>query len=282
MVRSEPSRNWETTAEGWTRWATVLERGMRAISDRLIALGRIPPTGRILDIATGIGEPALTVAQYMGERGQIIAIDRSLQMLSAAHRRIGVFGFSNVAFLQMDAERLGFPPSTFHAVLCRFGLMFLRDLKAALETIRSLLVPGGRFAAAVWGPPEHVPLLAVALGPVHEALSLPAPAPGEPGPFRLAAAPLLLQALREAGFVQLHIEYLRIEIVFSSVAEYVEAIRALLPERQHVEHLPTTRQILLWEEVAQRAHAYQDERGFVRFPNTVICIAGMRDLDDTW
>ncbi|GBC82816.1 Aklanonic acid methyltransferase DauC [bacterium HR10] len=277
---SEPSRNWETTVEGWIRWATVLEQGMRVISDRLIALCCIPPAGRVLDIATGIGEPALAVAQYMGGGGRIIAIDRSPQMLRAAHRRMGALGLSNVTFLQMDAERLGFLPLTFHAVFCRFGLMFLHDVRGALEMIRSLLVPGGRFAAAVWGPPEHVPLLAVALGPVHEALRMPAPTLGEPGPFRLADAPLLLQALREAGFALPRVEHLQVEIIFSSVAEYVEAIRALLPERQHVERLPAERQTLLWEEIAQRARAYQDERGFVRFSNEVICVVGVRDPGD--
>lgn len=66
--------------------------------------------------------------------------------------------------------------------------MFLPDLGVALARIRDVLGPEGRFAAAVWGSAERVPLIAVPMQAVACELELPPPAPGTPGPLALADA----------------------------------------------------------------------------------------------
>ena len=60
----------------------------------------------------------------------------------------------------MDGQALA--KRSFDAVLRRWGLMFMADLDAVLADCRGCLVSGGRFVAAVWGPPEGAP--AVSLG----------------------------------------------------------------------------------------------------------------------
>src|SRR5262249_25668451 len=61
---------------------------------------------RILDLGTGPGEPALTLAHEVGTRGQVVGLDLSESMVAAA-RRAGVQGgVPNAAFVVGDCARL--------------------------------------------------------------------------------------------------------------------------------------------------------------------------------
>jgi ubiquinone/menaquinone biosynthesis C-methylase UbiE len=59
----------------------------------LVELAEIKPGQRILDIATGIGEPALTAARIVGSTGHILAIDISTEMIAIAKQRAASNGF---------------------------------------------------------------------------------------------------------------------------------------------------------------------------------------------
>jgi ubiquinone/menaquinone biosynthesis C-methylase UbiE len=82
-------------------------------------------------------------------------------MLAMAREGANALGLSQVDFREMDAEEPDLPNESFNAVLCRFGLMFLPNLTTALTRLRQLLVPDGRFAAAVWGTAEQVPAFSI-------------------------------------------------------------------------------------------------------------------------
>jgi ubiquinone/menaquinone biosynthesis C-methylase UbiE len=57
-------------------------------------------------------------------------------MLSVAKQRAISLGLQNVIeFKEGDTETIDLPSSTFDAVLCRWGLMFLPDIKAGLSNI---------------------------------------------------------------------------------------------------------------------------------------------------
>lgn len=75
-------QKWDNVANGWQKWWKTIERGAGKVSRRLIELAEIKPGSRVLDIATGIGEPALTAANQVGKSGLVLATDISLQMLS--------------------------------------------------------------------------------------------------------------------------------------------------------------------------------------------------------
>ena len=68
-------------------------------------------------------------------------------MLSVANKRAISLGLQNVIeFKEGDIETIDIPSSTFDLALCRWGLMFLPDLKAGLSNIYQSLVEGGHFA----------------------------------------------------------------------------------------------------------------------------------------
>ena len=61
-------QNWDSVAEGWKQWWDAFEKGAQRLSNRLIELAKIKSGQRVLDIATGIGEPAITAAKIVGTR----------------------------------------------------------------------------------------------------------------------------------------------------------------------------------------------------------------------
>jgi ubiquinone/menaquinone biosynthesis C-methylase UbiE len=148
---------WDTVASGWKKWWPTQEQAAQPVSDRLVELAEIRSGHRVLDVGTGIGEPALTAAQRVGAAGHVVATDQALQMLAVGQERALALGVQNVEFRDMDAEALDFPGRGFDAILSRFSLMFLPDLATALARIWRMLRPKGKFATAVWDVAPKVP-----------------------------------------------------------------------------------------------------------------------------
>ena len=109
-------QEWDRVAAGWEKWWRTIEDGAQHINDRLLELAEVAPGKRVLDIATGIGEPAVSAAIRVGSAGRVVATDISKQMLDIAWTRASTAGLTNVEFLQADAERLDFPDHSFDAI----------------------------------------------------------------------------------------------------------------------------------------------------------------------
>jgi len=154
--KAEQGREWDRSAAGWKQHWDIWEKGAQHINDRLVELAHLQPGHKVVDIATGLGETAFTAARQVGPTGQVMGTDIAPEMLVMAREKAKALGLSHVNFREMDAEAPDLPSESFDAVLCRFGLMFLPHLTTALTRLRQLLVPGGRFAAAVWGTAEQV------------------------------------------------------------------------------------------------------------------------------
>ena len=142
-------QEWGAAADGWRRQWETIERFSQPVSDRLVKLTQIRPGHRVLDVATGIGEPAVTAACAVGSSGSVVATDQAPEMLAIARERAATLGLRNIEFREMDAETLDLPGESFNAVMCGWGLMFLPNPGDALKGMYRLLVPDGGLAAAV-------------------------------------------------------------------------------------------------------------------------------------
>jgi enediyne biosynthesis protein CalE5 len=274
--KARQSEQWSDVAQGWRRrWATF-ERDAQPLSDRLMELAHVGPGQRVLDVATGIGEPALTAARWVGPTGSVIAIDQAPQMLDVARDRIEATGLQNVTFIEGDAETVQLPPASFDAVVSRWGLLFFQDPVGALLRFRASLVPGGWLAAAIWGPPERVPLIslpfmALAGGDQERP---PAPPPG-PNPFALSESAKLEQAVRDAGFVDAQSERMTVIFTFTSVEELLGHIREVsAPVRAITTTMSQEEQALFWKRLATAAQNYTDAAGVVRLTNDCLLVVG--------
>ena len=106
--------SWDSVAAGWQKWWKTVEKGAQKVSDKLIELAEIKPAHRVLDIATGIGEPAVSAARRVGDKGRVIATDISPQMLAIGKERAESQGLQDIIeFREGDAELLDLPNSSF-------------------------------------------------------------------------------------------------------------------------------------------------------------------------
>jgi ubiquinone/menaquinone biosynthesis C-methylase UbiE len=218
--------SWDSVANNWQKWWKTIEIGAEQVSRRLIELAEIKPGSRVLDIATGIGEPAITAANQVGNNGHVLATDISAQMLSVAKQRAISLGLQNVIdFKEGDAETIDLPTSTFDAVLCRWGMTLFLDFDTGLFNIYRTLVGGGRFAAAVWSSADKVPVLAIAANTVLTETKSPLPtSPKVPGPFSLSDENMLKNSIIKSGFTDVSVERINVTFEFDSAETYTSCI----------------------------------------------------------
>jgi SAM-dependent methyltransferase len=219
-IKSDMRGGWNDSSVGWRKWWRIFEKAAQPVSDRLVTLAKIGPGSRVLDLATGIGEPALTAARAVAPNGVVIATDLSPGMLEGARERAAAAGIHNVVFREADAETIEIPERDFDAALSRWGLMFLPNLPGALRRVRELLVNGGRFAVSVWDKEENVPMMHLATDAARRLANIAPPPPGALGPCRLADNAALGQLFREAGFADFHIEPFTVTFEFESPEQF--------------------------------------------------------------
>lgn len=277
--KSAQRQGWDSVAEGWKKWWKTIEESAQVVSDKLVEISRIQKGSHVLDIATGIGEPAVTAARKVGPGGKVTAIDLSPGMLAIARERAKENGLANIIeFQEGDAESLRLPSSRFDAIVSRFGLMFLPDLTNALKTMREALVPDGRMAAAVWSSPQKVPAFLLSFEIVMKETGTPPPPPDAPGPFSLADTSLLRQKFEQAGFQDIKIESNTMNFKLPSPEGYVDFVQSTAaPLKAMMAGLPPARQKEIWNKVADAARKYADPAtGSVSFTNEVICVSAKR------
>jgi len=270
--------NWDRVAHGWEKWWRTIEIGTGKVTRRLIEFASIKVGSKVLDISTGIGEPAITAAREVGNTGQVLATDISSEMLSIAKQRAINAGLQHViVFKQGDTGTIELPNSTFDAALCRFGLMFLPDLDTALLNIYGSLVNGGRFAAAVWASPEKDSLFTSTMNTVMKETRTSPPPAGAPGPFSLFGESLLINYFVNTGFKDVTIERMNVTFDFGSSKEYASFVLETAGPLQEIlsNESPERRQKIL-EAVSESAKKFADNSGTVKFSNDAICIMGKK------
>ncbi|HQC79813.1 MAG TPA: bifunctional demethylmenaquinone methyltransferase/2-methoxy-6-polyprenyl-1,4-benzoquinol methylase UbiE [Accumulibacter sp.] len=114
---------------------------------------------RILDVAGGTGDLALTFARKLDGRGQVWLTDINNAMLTRGRDRLYDLGVM-IPAVQCDAEKLPFPSDYFDCVTVAFGLRNMTHKDRALTEMRRVLKPGGRLLvlefSSIWKPLEPV------------------------------------------------------------------------------------------------------------------------------
>jgi len=200
IVRQE----WRDAAPFWRKWSSQLAFQSRQATELVVQGAALSPGLHVLDLASGSGEPALSVSAAIGPQGRVIATDLLLEMLEVAQENAAARGLTNIDFRATDAEQLPFPDGLFDRVTCRFGIMFIPDVQKALREMRRVLKPGGRVSFVTWGPLDENPLFGLMIRPFLKYVDVPPPAPDSPHVFRFSSEEKLTQTIFAAGFREVH------------------------------------------------------------------------------
>lgn len=206
--RQETAANWATRADTWDQWADRMAKFAEPLNQPLIEAAGIGPGARVLDLASGAGEPAIPIARLVGPSGSVVATDLVPDMMKGARRRAAEEGLTYIRFEQADMEALPFPDDSFDAVTCRIGLMYAPDPAKALREARRVLKPGGRAAFLVWGPHEDNTYFQVCDHVLEHVMGIPAHE-GAFSPTRLGDEGRLAGLFKEAGFLDVEERSLR-------------------------------------------------------------------------
>ncbi len=150
------------------KWKAKSAAMGRHATEALVQFAHPRPGIKILDVASGTGEPAITLATRVGPTGHVTALDLSADLLAIAADRARQRGLTNVAMQQSDAQSLPFPDNSFDLATSRFGVMFFADADRALRELHRVLKPGARACFLVWGSREQ-PYFAASFGVVQTA-----------------------------------------------------------------------------------------------------------------
>jgi SAM-dependent methyltransferase len=252
--REAQHRHWNSAAVGWKEWSGFNVRADRHISARLVELAGVRSGSRVLDVAAGYGEPALTAARRAGPEGRVVATDISAEMLAFGRERAAAAGLGNVEFIESDASGLDFPPASFDAAVSRWGIIFEPDAEAAAGRIRGFLEPGARIAISSWGEPDQVPFLSIPMRTAMERLGVPPPPAGTPGPLSRPTPAAIGGLLEGGGFSEVAVELGEVTFEFDSPQHFTAYIRAIAaPIRAMIEQHPGDAQKETWDAITQAA-----------------------------
>jgi len=263
---------WDDSADGWRRWWPAFERAAQVVNERLVTLARVRAGDRVIDIATGSGEPALTAARVAGSSGRVVAVDLSPGMLAIARERVDAAGLRNVELIESDAESLSLEAHSFDAALCRWGLMFMPDVDGAVRAMHRALKPGGRFATAVWATADKAPLCGLARDAIRRITGI-TPPPNAPDPTNLADTSILEHAMAAAGFHEVTIERLTVTFEFPSPEGFADFRSQVGGTRAMLARMPAEVARQVRDAVETSAREYLGAGGVVRLSNETICFS---------
>ncbi|QMW05764.1 class I SAM-dependent methyltransferase [Spirosoma foliorum] len=219
IIREQQRAVWNQFAPGWKKWDDFTMRFLQPMGDAIIRAIDLNERDTVLDVATGTGEPGLTIASIV-TKGSVIGTDLSENMLSIAAEKAQQSGLTNYTTQVADVSKLPFADTSFDAVSCRMGFMFFPDMAQAARELVRVLRPNGRLATSVWAGPADNAWIGLLMGVINRALQLPPPPQGAPGMFRCAQPGIISGLLEAAGLSGVTETVLSGQVIYSSPDEY--------------------------------------------------------------
>ena len=248
----------------------------RDVTEALVEYAAPRPDMQILDLASGTGEPAITLASRIGSSGHVTALDLSADLLAIAADRARQRGLTNITTQQGDAQQLPFSANQFDLATSRFGVMFFADVDRALCEVHRVLKPNARACFVVWGTHDQ-PYFSASFGTVHRHVGGPLLAADGPDPFRFARQGSLSEALKKSGFSNLHEETRIVPWTWQGSAEEVWELEQAVgaPFLPLLKRVPSEK----WPEINAEVHAairkYEDQNA-IKFTATIVLASGQK------
>jgi SAM-dependent methyltransferase len=274
-IRDVQRAAWAGLSAGWEKWDSIIMDQLGPVGAAMIERLHIAGDQRHLDIASGTGEPGLSIAR-LAPNGRIVLTDLAAEMLEVAARRASTQRIGNIETRVCSADDLPFDDSTFDSVSVRFGYMFFPDMARATAEFARVLKPGGRLCSSVWIKPDENPWTTIAMQAIATEAVVPPADPNGPNMFRCAAPGHVSSLYEDAGLHDIAEWDVDVELVTRSPEEYWEMISEhvslAVAALQQVGELARQR---IRDNAIARVSVFEKD-GKVRVPGLARCIVGTK------
>jgi ubiquinone/menaquinone biosynthesis C-methylase UbiE len=210
---------WNSVSNAWKKWNDFTMNFLKPMGEAIIKALDIKSNDVALDIASGTGEPAFSIAA-IAKNGQVYATDLSEEMLNIARTYAGKLDISNIEFKAADVSELPFSNNFFDKISCRMGFMFFPDMQLAANEIFRVCKKGGKAAISVWDVPEKNDWSTTMTKALLKHIELPKPSTDTPGMFRCAKPGLVKELFETAGFKNVKEETISGKVDFETSQNY--------------------------------------------------------------
>lgn len=117
---------------------------------QLVERSGISEGKKVLDVACGRGASLLKAAEMIGEKGQAVGTDFSIEMIKGVKHTAESNGIINLDALKMDAENLELKENSFDFVFCGLSMHFFSNPLLAVDEMYRVLNSGGKVGISTW------------------------------------------------------------------------------------------------------------------------------------
>lgn len=268
---------WSGAAPFWEKHREVIRQMFAPVTQALVEDALIGSGHAVLDIATGPGEPALSVAALVGPEGKVFGVDPVPEMVAAARRAADHLGFRNAQFDVAFADQLPFPADTFDAVVSRFGVMFFPSPVDAVREMLRVLKPGRKLALAVWHFAEENPFFYTLQRVIERYVDSPPLAPDAADAFRFSSPDKLRDVLDEASAISPSERLLQFTIQAPVSVEDFWTLRCEMSEKLREKFAMLSREQMteVKRQSLEALRGYSTDRG-MSFPAQVLIVSGTK------
>ena len=195
----------------WVEMQELIDQVLKPFETLLVDAASAWPAGRILDVGCGAGTTTLAIARQSDGRGRCVGVDISEPMLALARHR-GEREGTSATFIHADAQTYSFEPTSFDAILSRFGVMFFHDPSQAFANLHRAAATEAHLFFIAWRSAAENPFMTTAERAAAPLLpDLPGREPDKPGQFSFADQNRVHALLEKSGWVEIDIRPLDVE-----------------------------------------------------------------------